>query len=681
MTQRLRRPLTLVVPLVTTFALAAGALSAVAAEAPADGPLNTEEIAQPARGLIVKLTDEADSSVSDLVDDVAAELPDDVGVAETASGPGEMGLLELSEQVDAADLDDAIEQLQDNPDVAWAVPNGVRMPSATANDPYFTNGRLWNLTGTWGVEANKAWDLTTGSAGVRVAVVDTGLLTNHPDLAGQYVAGRDFVDRDYECANEFCTRIRFRNTFYFANDGNGWDSNPADPGDWDGASRCAGSPRSTWHGTHVAGTIAAKRNNRIGVAGVAPGVKVQPVRVLGRCGGTDWDIAMGILWASGANVTGYDGGQHGTIPVNRTPSKVINLSLGSWNGTDREHAAQWTRSACKFYGDVAAIARKRGSTIVAAAGNNGSNHAYNVPSVCPGFIGVAATKKDGTRASYSNFGRGIDLAAPGGSGEDGDLPGNNIISTFNAGATKPGTNNYAERAGTSMAAPAVSGVAALAYSVGITHPDVVERVLKSTARRAANCPTTACGSGVVSAHRVLTAKAPTSAPRLTGPPRPGRTLRATTGSWRNGAQVKLTWYRGSRAVRTGTSYRLTKADIGQRVTVRATATNGSAGIYHQSSVFVKTKSRLSFSMPSKVKKSKKTRITVKVKAPYVRATGTIRVYDGKKRIASKKLTSKNKGKVKITLRKLKKGKHRIRVIYSGSGKVTSAQRSKVVRSR
>src|SRR5699024_2610320 len=115
-------------------------------------------------------------------------------------------LLQLSEQVDATDLDDAIEHLEANPNVEWAVPNGVRMPSATANDPAFTQKLLWNLDGPWGVRADRAWDITTGSANVRVAVIDTGILANHPDLRGRYVAGRDFIDDEYRCVNRACTK-------------------------------------------------------------------------------------------------------------------------------------------------------------------------------------------------------------------------------------------------------------------------------------------------------------------------------------------------------------------------------------------------------------------------------------------------------------------------------------------
>src|SRR5688500_12997714 len=135
MTQRLRRPLTLVVPLVTSLALAGGAMAAVAQTEPVEpAPLNTTELEQPARGLIVKLADDTDAEVADLADDVAAELPDGVGVADSTSGTQDLGVLDLSEQVDATDLDDAIEELNADPAVEWAVPNGVRLPSATAND-------------------------------------------------------------------------------------------------------------------------------------------------------------------------------------------------------------------------------------------------------------------------------------------------------------------------------------------------------------------------------------------------------------------------------------------------------------------------------------------------------------------------------------------------------------------
>lgn len=675
MTQRLRRPLTLVVPIVTTLALAGGAMTAVAQEESDLGsaPLNAQKVEQPARGLIVKLADAADAEVADLADEVAAELPGDVSVVEAQSG-AELGLLSLSEQVDAEDLTAAIDELESNPDVEWAVPNDVRMPSAAVDDdgyyPY-----LWNLHGTWGVQADRAWDTTVGRSDVRVAVIDTGILPSHPDLRGRYVAGRDFVDDEYRCLNRACTRISYRKKFVSANDGNSWDGNPADPGDWRTDSTCSWLSRvnSSWHGTHVAGIVAATRGNG-GVVGIAPGVKVQPVRALGRCGGTDWDIAMSILWASGANVNSYDR-RHGRIPVNRHPAKVINLSLGARASTLSE-----ARQTCRLYGSVARTARAKGSILVAAAGNDGRDHRYNVPSSCPGFVSVAATTRSGARAAFSNYGAGVDIAAPGGSGSSVNRE-ENILSTWNRGTRQPGANDYGFMPGTSMAAPAVSAVAALGQSVGIRNPDVLERVMKATARRS-GCSASDCGAGIVSAYGVVTAKAPTSAPRITGARRPGGTLRATTGSWRNGATVRLTWRRGSTVVARGTTYRVSKADLGRPLTVRATATNGHPSIFHQSSITVKSPSRLSVSMPSKFKRSSRAKLRVRVKVSSVRPTGTIRVYDGSKRIAVKKIYAKNKGSVSIRLPKIKrKGKHRIKVVYSGSTKVGGSTKSKVVRVR
>ncbi len=675
-----RRMLSLAVPLVTCLALTVGTVSAVAADVdqPVPGPaLNDDTAAVPALGLIVRL-DDADADLADVARQAEAELPGDVTVAETATGPGGLGLLSFDEQVDASDLDDAIDELQSDPAVDWAVPNGMRFPSATANDPLYNDARdlQWNLKGTWGVRANTAWDVTTGSAGVRVAVVDTGVLTSHPDLAGQTVAGRDFVDDEYRCLNRSCSKVKYRKSYVNANDGNSWDTNASDPGDWRGSSTCdaqAAKP-SSWHGTHVAGIIAAKRNNGKGIAGIAPGLKVQPVRVMGRCGGSDWDIAMGVLWAAGVNVRKYDK-RHASVTVNKTPSKVVNLSLGAY-----EPSLKAARQACRFYSSIGSLARSRGVTLVAATGNQGDDHRLNVPSSCAGFIAVGATTKDGRPAFYSNHGAGVDIAAPGGDSLQPD-PGD-IASTWNSSTTRPGTNGYGWMSGTSMAAPAVSAVAGLAYSLGITNPAVVERVLKATATTS-SCTAAYCGAGIVNARGVVTAKAPTSSPRLSGSPRPGGTLTATTGAWRPaGTTAQLTWYRGSTVRGTGPTYAVSAADLGHTISVRATAIGGTAAIYSSVSTVVKAKSAVRFSMPKRFKASQRARIKIKVTAPYVRATGTVRVYDGKKRIATKKITSAS-GVVRITLPKIKRhGKHRMRVVYSGNAKLTSAKSvSKIVRVR
>lgn len=683
MTLRLRRPLTLVVPIVTSLALTGGAMAATSG---ADGqvleaPLHTTEKTTVAAGIIVKARDGADVVESDLASEVSDDLPDGVSVEDVHSGPGGLVAVNLSDETDEAALDVALERLEDLPGVEWAVPNGVRFASGSASEPLFRNGSLWNLNGPWGVEADKAWDTATGSKNVRVAVLDTGRVKGHPDFGGAFVAGRDFVGRDLsECYDARCRRGTGPGTFRGAGDGNGWDPYPTDAGDWRNSRTCAhmgvgDSKVSSWHGTHVAGIVAARRNGS-GAVGVAPTAKVQPIRVLGRCGGTDWDIAMGILWASGIDVNPYEK-RYGRIPRNRTPSKIINLSLGAFDSLGR------ARTACKFYGAIAAKARARGAILIAAAGNDGVDQRFNVPSSCPGYVSVAATTRSGAAASYSNYGSGIDLAAPGGQAGRGIPAEEGVLSALFTGYyTNPGSPALAWMAGTSMAAPAVSGVAALAHSVGVRDPDVIERVLKATARRSPNCSATRCGAGIVSADGVMDAKAPTSAPRVSGSARPGGVLRATTGSWRNGADVLLTWRRGSTVLTRGTTYRPTKSDLGRRLVVRATATNGHPSIFHQRSVVVKSKPKMAFSMPSKFSKSKKVKLRVKIKAPYVRATGTIRVYDGNKRIAVKKIYSKNKGKVTITLPKIKKkGKHRIRVVYSGSAKVSATKKSKVVRVR
>ncbi|MFH7322295.1 S8 family serine peptidase [Aeromicrobium sp. JJY06] len=683
MTLRLRRPLTLVVPVVTSLALAGGALATTGeTDGPVlEAPLHTTEKTTIAAGIIVKSADGSEVTPSELAAEVSAELPGGVSVDAVQAGPDGLGVVILSGETDEDALDEALERLEDLPGVEWAVPNGVRFPSASASEPLFGNGSLWNLNGPWGVEADKAWDTTTGSTNVRVAVLDTGRVTGHPDFGGAFVAGRDFIGRDLsECYDARCRRGSGPGTFRGAGDGDGWDRYPTDVGDWRNSRTCAhmgvrDSKFSSWHGTHVAGIVAARRNGS-GAVGVAPRAKVQPIRVLGRCGGTDWDIAMGILWASGIDVNGYEK-RYGKIPKNRTPSKVINLSLGAFDSLGR------VRTACKFYGSIASKARSRGAILIAAAGNEGVDQRYNVPSSCPGYVSVAATTRSGAAASYSNYGSGIDLAAPGGQAGRGVPAEEGVLSTLFTGFyTNPGSPALAWMAGTSMAAPAVSGVAALAHSVGIRNPDVIERVMKATARRSPNCSAARCGAGIVSAYGVVNAKAPTSAPRISGSARPGGVIRATTGSWRNGADVLLTWRRGSTVLARGTTYRPTKSDLGRRLVVRATATNGHPSIFDQSTVVVKSKPKMAFSMPSKFSKSKKVKLRVKIKAPYVRATGTIRVYDGNKRIAVKKIYSKNKGKVTITLPKIKKkGKHRIRVIYSGSTKVSATKKSKVVRVR
>jgi serine protease len=270
-----------------------------------------------------------------------------------------------------------------------------------------------------------------------------------------------------------------------SNDGNGRDSDASDPGDWINAGECApGDPAtfeaSSWHGTHVAGTIAAVTNNSSGVAGVAFNAKVVPARVLGKCGGYTSDIADAIVWTSGGTVSG--------VPANANPAKVLSISLGGGGscGTTTQNAIN--------------SARSRGASVVVAAGNSNANAANFSPANCTGVVTVAATGRNGGKASYSNFGATVEVAAPGGSGG-----ANSVLSTLNAGSTTPGADNYALYNGTSMATPHVSGVVALLFQAKPTlTPDQVTSILQTTAR-AFPAACSQCGSGIVNANAAVDA--------------------------------------------------------------------------------------------------------------------------------------------------------------------------------
>ena len=360
----------------------------------------------------------------------------------------------------------AAEMKAADPNIAYAEPDRKMYPMMTPNDSnYSSQWDLYETTG--GIRAPAAWDLATGT-GVTVAVIDTGYRP-HADLSGQIVAGYDMIAD---------TTI--------SGDGNARDSDPSDPGDWVTAGQCGtGEPaeNSSWHGTHVAGTIAAKTNNSLGVAGIAFNAKVQPVRVLGHCGGYTSDIADGMIWASGGTVSG--------LPTNATPSRVINMSLGGGGACDTT-----SQNAINS-------ARSRGTVVVVAAGNENQNASNSNPANCSGVIAVAATDRNGARAYYSNFGSIVALAAPG--GDMRSSSSNGILSTLNAGTTTPGADNYAYYQGTSMATPHVAGVVALMLSAKPTAtPDQIKAALQSSARAfPGTC--SQCGSGILDAAAAVTA--------------------------------------------------------------------------------------------------------------------------------------------------------------------------------
>jgi serine protease len=352
-----------------------------------------------------------------------------------------------------------------NPAVEYVEPDRRMHAVLTPNDTNFAS--QWDLTDTTGgVRMPAAWDIATG-AGIKVAVIDTGI-TPHSDLSGQTVGGYDFISDSAA-----------------ARDGNGRDSNPNDEGDWYGANECGvGYPasNSSWHGTHVTGTVAALTNNAKGVASMAYGAKVVPVRVLGKCGGSVSDIVDAIVWASGGTVSG--------VPANANPAKVLSLSLGGGG-------------ACGSFQAAINTARSNGSVFVVAAGNENSNVSTSSPANCTGVISVAATTKTGSRASYSNYGTTIVVSAPGGDGSGGS---GDILSTLNSGTTTQGSETYAYYAGTSMATPHVSALAAAIFSLSpALTPDQVKNYITANARALPGTCSGGCGAGIINAQATLQA--------------------------------------------------------------------------------------------------------------------------------------------------------------------------------
>lgn len=286
------------------------------------------------------------------------------------------------------------------------------------------------------------WEASqVGSRTIRVAVIDTGIDTSHPDMRGSanIAAGIDLI-----------TNVER------GGDGDGVDADANDAGD-----RCGAATEHSYHGTHVAGTIgAAATNDRVGVAGGAWDVTVIPVRVLGRCGGELADIVSGIRWAAGIAPAVNAAGQQ---IVNRNPADIINMSL----------SLQAPCPASMQAAIDAAVARN--VVIVVAAGNKSNQAALYAPANCNNVLVVGAGDARGGLSFYSNFGPELDLLAPGGdvyADSDGDGRPDGVLSTraTASGCYDPVNSNSTERCyysflqGTSMAAPHVSAALALLAS-------------------------------------------------------------------------------------------------------------------------------------------------------------------------------------------------------------------------
>jgi serine protease len=337
-----------------------------------------------------------------------------------------------------------LERLRADPAVEFAVPDHRRYPHAVPNDTRF-NGQ-WYLQNTEvsSVNATTAWDRELGTTGIVVAVLDTGVLYDHPDLGrgdrgGKLLPGFDFVTGSLQ-----------------ANDGAGRDNDPSDPGDWVNDTDKAANPAlancdvtgSSWHGTRVAGMVGALTNNTAGVAGLSWNSFILPVRVLGKCGGTDSDILAGMRWAAGLDVAG--------APANPTPARILNMSLGSESACEASYRA--------VIDELTALK----VLVVISAGNEGT--VVSSPANCPGVAAVAALRHAGSKVGFSNLGSEVTIGAPGGNcvNVNGGPCLFSLDTTSNTGTTTPATNNFTDQTiinvGTSFSAPIVSGIAALMLS-------------------------------------------------------------------------------------------------------------------------------------------------------------------------------------------------------------------------
>lgn len=356
----------------------------------------------------------------------------------------------------------------------------------TPDDPYYAQYQWHFSNPVGGANINNAWDIADGT-GVTVAVIDTGI-TQHSDLDTSLAdAGYDFISDSFVSGRDTDGRVP-----------GGWDM-----GDWDNTQpylqECLGSNNpadgepSSWHGTHVSGTIAELTNNGVGMAGIAYNAKVLPVRVLGHCGGYDSDISDAIEWASGGHVDG--------VPDNTHVAQVISMSLGG-QGACTTDAPEYT--AIKD-------AISRGTTVVVAAGNSSADVSGFTPASCPGVIAVASNGITGKRAFYSNYGKGVTLSAPGGGIYANDASSGNVVdngfvwSSINDGTTTPGNPAYGGMAGTSQATPHVSGTVAMiigaANAAGMATPSPADiaNILVKSARPFPVAQDHVIGAGIVDA--------------------------------------------------------------------------------------------------------------------------------------------------------------------------------------
>lgn len=385
-------------------------------------------------------------------------------------------MLQLDERMTQAEVEELCKKLRQHPDIIYADPNGSVFTNSVASDPRFQE--QWSLgAGVGSANVQKAWDLTTGSANGVVAVIDTGIVSHEDIDGGRVLVGYDFISDPS-----------------VANDGDGRDGDATDAGTWitqaehDGQgifSGCTVGP-SLWHGTHVAGVVAASANNSKGIAGIDWSAKVLPVRAIGKCRGDSRDIIEAIKWAAGVNEA-----IAGVTRSNSSPARVINLSLSG------------SGSCIPALQEAIDKATAKGALVVASAGNKGVSGSF-YPANCQNVLTVVATDKVGNRAPFSNFGSSSSMVS---------APGVDILSTVNPGTTTPTAGSaYAAYAGTSQAAAIVSGIASLMVAVKpeLT-PFEIRQMILGTAKpfsvgsyNIGDCGAGSCGRGLVDAAAAVT---------------------------------------------------------------------------------------------------------------------------------------------------------------------------------
>lgn len=447
----------------------------------------------------------------------SSKLTTTAGVAlqHKRTGWGQTEVYKLDRMMDKGEMQSVLDRLNADPEVEYAVADKRRFAQALPSDPMYADQWYLKSTEISATRTDQAWDITTGSSNIIVAVLDTGVRPEHPDLAGKLLDGYDFIADPIT-----------------ANDGGGRDPDPTDAGDWVAAADRTGAlancnlSDSSWHGTRVSSLIAATTDEGNGIAGLGWNTRILPVRVLGKCGGRDSDIVDAMVWAAGLPVTG--------MTTNPNPAKIINLSLGG----DGQCTANYQAA-------VNAV-MAAGVLVVASVGNEGV--AVGTPANCDGVLGVSGLRQAGTKVGYSSLGAGADIGAP--AGNCVNIVANNfytpqspclfqIKSATDLGLKQATGFGYTQQVssntdgsgpnfGTSFSAPLVSGAAALMYAVNSQlSPAQYSAVLMGTANpfptssstttnicRAPNgvtqgdeciCTTATCGAGMLNTFAAVSA--------------------------------------------------------------------------------------------------------------------------------------------------------------------------------